>query len=150
MKTKMDKTILKNKVSQDTVNKIYPLLHETVLLLDRNKVDYWATGGTLLGTVRSKGMIQWDDDIDIAIQLKDVPLLEDLKTEFSKKGLRLYEEIDLEKNKAVGIKACPYHLKDLDGSLSDLLNVFLPDNLKNKTRQILEEEMGGICNCCDS
>lgn len=91
MKTKMDKTILKNKVSQDTVNKIYPLLRETVLLLDRNKVDYWATGGTLLGTVRSKGMIQWDDDIDIAIQLKDVPLLEDLKTEFSKKGLRLYK-----------------------------------------------------------
>ncbi len=86
-----DKIILKNRVSQDTVNKIYPLLHKTVLTLDKNKIDYWATGGTLLGTIRSKGMIQWDDDIDIAINIKDVPKLDDLKSEFNEMGLRLYK-----------------------------------------------------------
>ena len=86
-----DKIILKNKISQDTVNKIYPLLQKTVQTLDKNKIDYWATGGTLLGTIRSKGMIQWDDDIDIAINIKDVPRLEELKNEFTKMGLRLYK-----------------------------------------------------------
>ena len=86
-----DKIILRNKVSQDTVNKIYPLLQKTVSTLDKNKIDYWATGGTLLGTIRSKGMIQWDDDIDIAINLKDVSRLEDLKSDFNELGLRLYK-----------------------------------------------------------
>ena len=86
-----DKIILKNRVSQDTVNKIYPLLQKTVQTLDKNKIDYWATGGTLLGTIRSKGMIQWDDDIDIAINIKDVPRLEDLKSSFNELGLRLYK-----------------------------------------------------------
>ena len=86
-----DKTILRNKVSQDTVNKIYPLLKKTVTMLDKHNIDYWATGGTLLGTIRSKGMVQWDDDIDIAINLKDVSNLEDLKTSFNDIGLRLYK-----------------------------------------------------------
>lgn len=86
-----DKIILKNKVSQDTVNKIYPLLQKTVQTLDKNHIDYWATGGTLLGTIRSKGMIQWDDDIDIAINIKDVSRLEDLKSDFNGIGLRLYK-----------------------------------------------------------
>ena len=86
-----DKIILRNKISQDTVNKIYPLLRKTVTALEANRVDYWATGGTLLGTIRSRGMIQWDDDIDIAINIVDVPKLEDLKDEFTKMGLRLYK-----------------------------------------------------------
>tara|TARA_B100000900_G_C20596750_1_gene723758 strand:+ start:1492 stop:2169 length:678 start_codon:yes stop_codon:yes gene_type:complete len=86
-----DKIILKNRVSQDTVNKIYPLLQKTVQTLDKNKIDYWATGGTLLGTIRSKGMIQWDDDIDIAINIKDVSRLDNLKSVFNDLGLRLYK-----------------------------------------------------------
>ena len=83
--------IFRNKISQDTVNKIYPLFSSVVKTFDKNKLDYWATGGTLLGAVRSKGMIQWDDDIDVAIQQKDISHLESLKEQFMEQGLRLYK-----------------------------------------------------------
>lgn len=51
--------------------KLLELLCEFDRVCSENNITYYAVGGTLLGAIRHKGFIPWDDDIDVAVPRKD-------------------------------------------------------------------------------
>lgn len=56
---------------KETKQKLLNILEYFDFLCSENNLNYSLYGGTLLGAVRHKGFIPWDDDIDVAMPLKD-------------------------------------------------------------------------------
>ena len=59
-------------ISNDELRKVQLVLLEILVEIDRvcrkNNIVYYITSGTMLGAVRHKGFIPWDDDADVSIQ----------------------------------------------------------------------------------
>ncbi|MBQ6522800.1 MAG: LicD family protein, partial [Atopobiaceae bacterium] len=51
------------------------LLHEFDAICQREGIAYWMVSGTLLGAVRHKGFIPWDDDLDVGMTRQDIDRL---------------------------------------------------------------------------
>ena len=71
------------------VEKIYKMVYTVVQLMDIYHINYWAEGGTLLGAVRHKGLIPWDEDADLQILDTDESKILLMEQSLEKYGYRL-------------------------------------------------------------
>jgi lipopolysaccharide cholinephosphotransferase len=60
-----------NKEVELKQNKLLGIFDEFVNVCEKNGLRYWLGGGSLIGALRHKGFIPWDDDMDIFMPRKD-------------------------------------------------------------------------------
>lgn len=64
------------------------LLKLVIDICNRNGLEYFADWGTLLGAVRHKGFVPWDDDIDICMKREDYDRLTEILPQELPRGFR--------------------------------------------------------------
>ena len=70
---------------------LYRMLKDWHYVCTKHQIAYWVTGGTLIGAVRHRGLVPWDDDGDVCIMRQDVPKLRALVPTFQKMGYFIEE-----------------------------------------------------------
>ena len=108
MSINLEKEIIDGyEVSSDTKqlwNAELSILSEIDRICTKHNIKYFADWGTLLGAVRHKGFIPWDDDLDISMLIEDYEKFVSVAAEELRKPYFL-QTIDTEKNFS------PWHIK---------------------------------------
>lgn len=138
---------------QKTLKKLHEvemeILDEIVRICDKHNLEYFLTGGTMLGAVRHQGFIPWDDDIDVGMPRKDY----DLFIKYAKEELNEKYFLDcfetnkdyflpiakVKKNNTIFDEVANHHIKCHKGIFVDIIpfeNAKKQDSLSQKLQAI--------------
>lgn len=116
---------------KEILQKILMFFHD---FCEKNNLTYYLTGGTLLGAVRHKGFIPWDDDIDVCMPRNDYEKLLDTFND-AHGAFRVISARDkqfyLPFAKVVDTRTCMKEAVDSNFELGIFIDIFPIDNMSD-------------------
>lgn len=116
------------------------ILNEFALFCKKNNLKFYLAGGTLLGAIRHKGFIPWDDDIDVCMPRKDYIIFVnnfDEWNEFLKVKSNLKKNLGAPFSKVVDVRTViksRYAQNDIDTNI--FIDVFPVDGLPQDIKDV--------------
>jgi lipopolysaccharide cholinephosphotransferase len=84
--TPIDKQVVYYSTPPKNVLNLYQIMKDTHEILTKHNITYWIDSGTLLGAIRHKGIIPFDDDLDIGIMHSEEPKFQEILNDFRDLG----------------------------------------------------------------
>lgn len=78
--------IQKHPMDKTTTLQLYQMLYDIDKIFTKYNLQYYMSGGTLLGAVRHNGIIPWDDDADIEMDINNAMKIFVIKDELDELG----------------------------------------------------------------
>ena len=79
--------LLDNYFTEQYKSHLLNLFKKFISFCEDYSINYFCTGGTMLGAVRHHGLIPWDDDIDLFMMREDYEKLISLKSELQQRNI---------------------------------------------------------------
>ena len=134
-------------IEDEVLNKVHDveveILDEIVRICKKHNIAYYLIGGTLLGAIRHKDFIPWDDDLDIGMLREDYEkfleialyeLSDKYYLETRKYNKKFYLQFSKVKKNYTDFKED--FIKNLDCHKGIFVDIFPFDNIKNPSSKI--------------
>ena len=133
---------------QGLFDKLLDLLKEFNRICEENDIKYFVFAGTMLGAIRHKGFITWDDDVDVIVPRSEYNRLKKIAAEGAFKDPYFFQSPSTDKGYPKGFcrlrnsntTGIPYDDVAMKCNRGIFIDIFpldiLPDDEKKRSKQI--------------